>query len=144
MTTTPAAVRRLRSVTSTEPEVPVSDDCCLGTSTILDDLARAGVIQHETEDAMASSPALTVTTALLSHGLELEQVRQLVSTAELLAQQVCEGLQATVADYGDEVAAECALNLAKLLCADALTTPGQTGRKPAPARSALRLVPRDS
>ena len=144
MTTTPDAVRRLRPVTSTEPDVPESDGCHPGTPTVLDDLARAGVIQHETEDAMASSPALTVTTALLSHGLELEQVRRLVSTAELLAQQVCEGLQATVADYGDEVAAECALNLAKLLCADALTTPRQTSQEPAPARSALRLVPGDS
>lgn len=137
-------MRRLRAVTGTEPDVHESDTHPLGAPTILDDLAMAGMIQCGTEDTMASSPALTVTTALLSHGLELEQVRRLVSTAQLMAEQACEGLRATVADFGDEVAAECALNLAKLLCADALTAPSQPVEDPEPARAALRLVPGNS
>lgn len=129
-------------MSAAERDVPEAESCPLENPAVLDDLAMAGVIQYGAGDSLASPPALTVATALLSQGLELEQVRHLVSTADRLAQQVCECLRATVAEYGDDVAAECALSLAKLLCADALTTPPEPETEPAPARTALRLVPK--
>ena len=145
MTTSPDTVRRLRPVRTAGPDEKPDDGGPVDGPAGPDGAAGDPTARPGGADLLAGSPALTVATALLTEGLRPEQVRHLVATACQLAEHVCQSLQATVAGYGDDVAADCALNLAKLLCAEALTAPSGpgTGPGPAPPRATLRLVPRD-
>ena len=123
---------------------PAESECVdplLTDADLLADLAQMGLIQEGAE-TLVSPPELTVMTALLCQGLELDEVHRLVTLANRLAEHAGEQLQAEIAGIGSGIDDGTALTLAKLVCADVLTHgPLRLGPETGSRRAPLRLVP---
>lgn len=98
-------------------------------------------IVDSTDDPLLNPPALTVATVLLTQGMDLQQIRELVAEAGVLADEVCERLQCCVESIAPEQTRELAVGLTALVCADALTSLAQPRLDPTPSGPDLTAPP---